>query len=71
MYDFTVICMKTKNDKTLYLGEGHGKALNWVFDVNEAIWFETQDEVSKFAQNYFKTFQDWFLQDIVEIETNL
>lgn len=60
---FYLITMKTKNNKTLYLGE-QGKYLGWSFDYNEAIWFEYDYQAETFAKDYFKHFDKWEIKDI-------
>jgi len=57
--NFTVITMKTKNGKTLYLKEGFGKSLEWTFNKQEAIWFPLVIDAEKCAKNYFKTFNNY------------
>lgn len=60
---FSVITMKTKNNKVIYLGE-QGSLLGWTFDYNEALWFNTNDEAESFARDYFKNFKDWEIKTI-------
>lgn len=62
---FSVIAMKTKTDKNLYLMASETKEdkLEWTFDINEAIWFNTDEEANNFANKYFKNFNDWFITD--------
>ena len=62
---FYVVCMKTHKGSLIYLGAGKGNSANWVFDVNEAIWFETDSEAEKFAYGYFKNFDKWFIKEII------
>lgn len=61
MEEFTLICMKLKSGKEVYLAEGPGKSLKWVIDKTEAIYFETEKEAEECAMNYFKKFNDWYL----------
>jgi hypothetical protein len=60
---FYVITMKTKNGKTIYLGE-QGNKLGWSFDYDEAIWFETLEDSENFARDYFKYFKNWEIKEI-------
>lgn len=60
---FSVITMKTKNNKILYLGE-QGNKLGWSFDYNEAIWFNTFEEAENFAKDYFKYFDKWEVKEV-------
>ena len=61
MEEFTLICMKLKSGKEVYLAEGPRKSLKWVIDKTEAIYFETEKEAEECAINYFKKFNDWYL----------
>ena len=45
---FNIITMKTKTDRTLYAKAGHGKSIEWTFDKQDAIWFQTEEEAEKF-----------------------
>ena len=60
---FSLISMKTKNDKTIYLME-RNNLFGWTFDYNEALWFNTNDEAEKFAIDYFKNFKDWEIKEV-------
>lgn len=61
---FYVVAMNTKKGKTLYLKEGHNNNFEWTFDFQESIWFETEKDTKKFANDYFKNFKDWFVKEI-------
>ena len=61
---FLIIAMKTKTNKNLYLSEnGTNGKLEWSFNINDAIWFNTDQDANKFADKYFKNFHDWFITD--------
>lgn len=62
--EFYVICMKNCKDKTIYVMENVGNNIKWTFDINEAIWFETQDSAEKFARGYFKNFDKWYIGEV-------
>lgn len=62
--EFYVISMKTHKGSTIYVGEGKGNSVNWVFDINEAIWYETEKEAEEFANRYFKNFDKWFIKEV-------
>lgn len=66
MDDFSIITMKTKTDRTLYAKAGHGKSIEWTFDKQDAIWFQTEEEAEKFCKNYFKNFKDYEIETIKE-----
>ena len=61
---FYVVAMKTKRGQTLYLKEGHNNNFEWTFDFQESIWFETEDDTKKFANDYFKIFFNTFVSEI-------
>ena len=68
-YEFYVISMKTKNGKTLYLKTKENnysdKVLcEWCFDYNNAIWFDTINDLENFANKYFKGFNNWNIKTI-------
>jgi len=58
-----VITMNTKNGKKIYLKEGIGNSYEWTFDREQAIWFEFEDKAKEFANSYFKSFKNWFVED--------
>lgn len=60
---FSLITMKTKNNKIIYLGE-QGNTIGWSFDYNDAFWFNTNEEAEKFAKDYFKHFSEWEIKTI-------
>ena len=66
MDDFSIVTMKTKTGKKLYLKSGKGKAAEWTFDKQDAIWFQTEEEAEKFCKNYFKNFKDYEIEYIKE-----
>ena len=53
MDDFSIVTMKTRTGKQLYLKSGKGNAVEWTFDKQDAIWFQTEEEAEKFCKNYF------------------
>ena len=55
---FTLITMKTKNNKTLYLTDDK-YGYKWTFEKANAIWFETEQDAEKFCKNYFKKFKNY------------
>ena len=61
---FSLIIMKTKDNKTLYLGE-KGNGYGWSYNYDEAIWFETDEQAKAFAKGYFKKFNDWSIESIL------
>ena len=61
---FYVVAMNTKTGQTLNLNEGHNNNFEWTFDFQESIWFETEKDTKKFANDYFKNFKDWFVKEI-------
>lgn len=63
MYNWYIIAMKTKSEKTIYLKEGKGNNLEWTFDKNEGIWFEFKEQAEKLAKKYFKDFDNWFIEE--------
>jgi len=63
MYNWYVIAMKTKTEKTIYLKEGTNNNLEWTFDRNEGIWFELEEQAEKLAKDYFKGFDKWFIEE--------
>ena len=63
MYKFYVICMKTKNNYKLYLSCSFGKSMKWD-NKEEACWFENYEEAERFAKQYFKNFNKWFIEEI-------
>ena len=60
---FSLISTQTRNGKTIYLGE-KGNSFGWVFDYNEALWFNTNEEAERFAIDYFKNFKNWEIKDV-------
>ena len=66
MDDFSIITMKTKTGKKLYLKSGKVNAVEWTFDKQDAIWFQTEEEAEKFCKNYFKNFKDYEIETIKE-----
>lgn len=60
---FYSITMKTKNNKKLYLKEGKGNSLEWTFNRDECIWFELEQQAINCAKNYFKNFNNWFIEE--------
>lgn len=62
---FTIVTMKTKTNKTLFLMEGQGKTCSWTFDKEEAIWFPNEAEAEKFCKKYFKNFKDYEIETII------
>ena len=56
-----IICMKCKTDKLAYLGPDVGDSANWVFTINESIWFKNYTDAENYANKYFKNFKDWFI----------
>lgn len=66
MDDFSIVTMKTKTGKKLYAKAGHGKSIEWTFDKQDAIWFQTEEEAEKFCKNYFKNFKDYEIEYIKE-----
>ena len=60
---FSLVTMQTKNGKTIYLGE-QGNSFGWVFDYNNALWFNTNEEAERFAIDYFKNFKDWEVKEV-------
>lgn len=68
MEQFFVICMKIRNNVTLYLGADESTYNNhkkWFKSRNEAIWFETEKEADDFCKSYFKNFKDYFVQSFM------
>lgn len=63
---FNIITMKTKTGRTLYAKAGHGKSIEWTFDKQDAIWFQTEEEAEKFCKNYFKNFKDYEIETVKE-----
>lgn len=71
-YGFTVITMKARNGRTLYLkasnkdvkGDPYKVLCEWTIAKGDAIYFETDEQATKFAQNYFKNFANWALEDV-------
>lgn len=62
---FYAITMQTYNGKTLYLKTtGYGNSLEWTFNYDEAIWYETADEAEKVAKKYFKKFKNWEIKSV-------
>lgn len=61
---FFIIKMNTRNNKNLYLVCDKGNSMRWSFNKNEACWFNTFYDARKFAERYFKTFEDWHIEDI-------
>ena len=45
---------------------GKGNAVEWTFDKQDAIWFQTEEEAEKFCKNYFKNFKDYEIETIKE-----
>lgn len=66
MDDFSIVTMKTKTEKKLYLKSGKGNAVEWTFDKQDAIWFQTEEEAEKFCKNYFKNFKNYEIETIKE-----
>lgn len=60
---FAVICMNCRNGKKLYLKCGVNDRMEWTFDKSESCWFGYKDQAEKFAKNYFKNFQNWFVEE--------
>ena len=60
---FSLITTQTKNGQTIYLGE-QGNSFGWVFDYNNALWFNTNEEAKRFATDYFKNFKNWKVKEI-------
>ena len=67
---FYIIEMKTKTNKSLYLGELKNGCLGWTFDYNESIWFETCESAENFCKKYFKNFKDWNIKEITYCNIN-
>lgn len=67
--DFVAIIMTSKNGKTLYLKASDtpskGVRCEWTFNYEDAIYFNTDSEAEKFANEYFKNFKGWALKDVV------
>lgn len=61
---FYVVTMKTRTDKTLYLASDYGDSCKWIFDKDEAIWFETYSEAKDFCEKYFKDFRDYIIEEV-------
>ena len=66
--DFVAIAMINKQGRKMYLKASDkpfkGVVCEWSFDYNEAIWFNTDSEAEKFAKQYFKSFNNWCLEDV-------
>jgi hypothetical protein len=66
--DFVAIVMLDKKGRTLYLKASDrpskGVICEWSYDYDEAIYFETDVEATKFANTYFKNFKGWTLKDV-------
>jgi hypothetical protein len=63
MESFYTITMNTQNGKTLYLSMWDDKP-KWTFDINEACYWNTEDTALKFANKWFKNFNDWSVKEI-------
>lgn len=59
MEQYYVISMKTKTGKEIYFGVDSSDKFTWVFDKNESIWFDMEQEAIRFCENYFKKFKNW------------
>lgn len=60
---FYAITMQTKTDKTLYLMSCN-EEFKWTFDYEEGLWFNTENEAKKFANEYFKRFKNWKIKEV-------
>lgn len=60
---FYVIAMKLKNSHKLYLGCRNGLGMIWTNKENSC-WFNTVKEAKDFAENYFLTFKDYFIEEL-------
>lgn len=67
MWLFYIICMKTKTNRVLYLSCDKGNSMKWSTNKNEACWFDNSSEANKFANQYFKTFKEWYITEIEEV----
>ena len=72
--NFYRITMRTKNGKKLYLTEDKwvGKKAEkllckWVFEKNNALWFESLENAKQFTKDYFKNFVNYEIEGFVEI----
>lgn len=69
--EFVVIKIK---GKAVYLGASNRPCkkdqvlCDWVKSKDDAIWFNTEKEASKFAQSYFKNFNNY---EFAEVYCNL
>ena len=62
---FYMVAMKTRNGKTLFLMEGQTiNSMKWTFDKQEAVWFELPIQAENFAREYFRNFNNWFIEEI-------
>ena len=66
MDDFSIVTMITKTGKKLYLKAGNGNAVEWTFDEQDAIWFQTEEDAENFCKNYFKNFKDYEIESVKE-----
>lgn len=70
--DFVVITMKARSGRKLYLkasskevkGDPYKVLCEWSLTSDDAIYFETDAEATKFANSYFKNFKGWVLEDV-------
>ncbi len=62
---FYVITMISGTNTKLYLASDIGNKCKWIFDREEAIWFETYTEAKDFCNKYFKNFSDYIIEDFV------
>ena len=69
--DIYRICMKSKNNKTLYLTvkdawydkEGNLKRIHeWNYQRIGAMEFDTESKAEEYAKTYFKNFDKWYIE---------
>ena len=69
LMDVYKVCMDTYSGKRLYLAQTNSRVMNWKdaktyewqFNPNGAMEFDSEQEATDFAKQYFKNFNKWYI----------
>lgn len=67
MNEFFIVCMQTKTRKNIYLMTNGIDNFEWTFKKQDAVFFNTEKEATKFCRNYFKNCTKWKITTTVAI----